>query len=149
MLNRITTAAALCLLLSAPAYAETFKCKIEQSRLVFQVDVKGATGDVSIGSLTDKPALAYKGVSVTTDAASKTVNVEATQAQYVGKSANGKCGVARSTYRLSLTPKDAKAYVGRLEIAPLFDEPAGKCPGFPPPDNLNESVFENVNCLKS
>ncbi len=151
--NRLLAAFGLCtaFLVSAAAQAETIKCKIEESRTVFQLDYTGNKGNVSIGTLTSAPKLAYKNVSVAFDAENKAIFAEALPSQLVTKSAATKCALVRNGYRLTLQPKDNKgAYMGQVEIVPNYAPPAsGDCKGFPPPDNGNESTFENVFCKKS
>ena len=148
---KIALVAVSAFIAAGAAQADTIKCKIAQSTTVFQLDYSGSTGNVSIGTMTSAPKLAYKGISVAFDAENKAIFADAMPAQLVAKSTSTACALVRNGYHMTLQPAAAPgAYMGQIEVVPTFVKGAGKdCAGFPPPDNANETTFENVVCKKS
>jgi hypothetical protein len=157
------------LLASGAAHAEVIKCKVEESRIVFQVDIQANdVANVSIGTLTSAPKLAYKGVPVHRDAQARTIEAEASPLQAVTGAASTGCVAVGKEYYLKLWPKGAtNQYLGDLEITPSYQQvPEGsrKCSkkprqytaeagrkvaqGIPAPEIVPE-VHKNVVCLKS
>jgi hypothetical protein len=151
------------------AHAELIKCKVEESRIVFHLDIAAnSMANVSIGTLTTAPKLAYKNVPVHRDDFARTIEAEASPLNAVSAGESNGCVVLKKEYYLKLWPKGAtNQYLGDLEITPSYQkipDANRKCSkntrkvqsepgrqvadGMPAPEIVTE-VHKNVFCLKS
>jgi hypothetical protein len=142
---------------AAPAMArELYKCKVEESRTVFHLDIgDDGQAQVSIGTLTAAAKLAYQGVPVIRDQATGTIEAEARVRHMVSGAGSGSsssaCLTQRNEYYLKMWPKQGNQYLGDLEVTPNFAPIVGQgqtCRGVPAPEVVTE-IHKNVFCIKS